>query len=597
VLRIRWLGTVDYEEAYALQRALWAQRNGDEYLLLLEHPHVVTLGVRARPEHVLADIGALGAKLLAVDRGGDVTYHGPGQLVGYPVLHVPMRRGAVRDHVAALEQVVIDAVSDLGLEGVGRRAGFPGVWVDPDGKRPRKLASVGVRVSKGRSMHGFALNVDCDLGWFRRIVPCGIAGCEMTSLQREGLAVSMRDALEAVAARAANQWGRMGVERQDVAWRGTTRGAPGATSGVHGTTSGAPGATSGAPGATSGVHGTTGAPKDLAARCRGAEALGSPGVREAEPRTTRLRLLGEAGVDLQATVPFGARKPPWLVARAAMGPAFLGLRRMLRGLGLVTVCEEAGCPNIFECWGRGTATFMLNGACCTRSCGFCLVETTRPGSLDPGEPAKVAEAVARMGLEHAVVTAVARDDLPDGGAAAFAATIRAIRERAPGTTVEVLIPDFRGDEGALQVVLDAAPDVLNHNLETVARLQRAVRPQASYARSLALLARAASRGVLTKSGLMVGLGETTDEVVGALADLRAVGVRIVTIGQYLRPSARHLPVVRFWSPEEFETVGNVARAMGFDEVVAAPLARSSYHARQAFAAATAPTAASAGARA
>src|SRR5438132_4009060 len=253
----------------------------------------------------------------------------------------------------------------------------------------------------------------------------------------------------------------------------------------------------------------------------------------------------------------------------------------MRDLGLVTVCEEAGCTSIFECWNAGTATFMINGERCTRACGFCLVDTRHPEEPDPAEPGHVADAVERMGLAHAVITAVARDDLPDGGASGFAASIQAIRRRCPGTTVEVLIPDCKGDPGALATIFDAQPDVLNHNLETVARLQRAVRPSASYARSLAVLARAKAAGLSTKSGLILGLGEEEDEVVAAMADLRAVGVDIVTLGQYLRPTAHHLPVARWWEPAAFDRLRITGQAMGFAHVQASPLTRSSYHAREA----------------
>jgi lipoic acid synthetase len=245
------------------------------------------------------------------------------------------------------------------------------------------------------------------------------------------------------------------------------------------------------------------------------------------------------------------------------------------------VCEEAGCPNIFECWADGTATFMINGERCTRACGFCLVDTRHPLALDPDEPGRVAEAVERMGLAHAVVTAVARDDLDDGGAGAFAATIDAIRLRTPSTRVEVLIPDCKGDPASLARIFDARPDVLNHNLETVARLQRAVRPNAGYARSLAVLARAKAAGLVTKSGLILGMGETDDEVLAALADLSAVGVDIVTIGQYLRPTAHHLPVDRWVEPSAFERLAAAGRALGIGHVEASPLTRSSYHAREA----------------
>jgi lipoic acid synthetase len=280
-------------------------------------------------------------------------------------------------------------------------------------------------------------------------------------------------------------------------------------------------------------------------------------------------------------LPVHARKPPWLRVPARMGDDFLATGTTIRDLDLVTVCEEAGCPNIFECWAEGTATFMVNGDRCTRACGFCKVDTRRPLALDPGEPARVAEAAWRMGLDYVVVTAVARDDLEDGGAAAIAATIDAVRARLPECRVEVLIPDCKGNAAALDSIFAARPDVLNHNLETVPRLQRGVRPSASYARSLGLLARAKQAGLVTKSGIMVGLGEEPAEVEGVLADLRAVGVDIVTIGQYLRPSDSHLPVARWWTPEEFEELRDLAMGLGFAHVEASPLTRSSYHAKDA----------------
>jgi lipoic acid synthetase len=529
-LRVRWLGRVAYEDALALQTGLWS--GSDDHLLLLEHPHVYTLGVRADPAHVLVEPASVGARLVRANRGGDVTYHGPGQLVGYPVLFVPGRRGGgMADTVAfvrSVEQVVIDALADLGLPGAVREERYPGVWVGD-----RKIAAVGVRLSRGRSMHGFALNVDPDLSMFDHIVPCGIADRGVTSLAAEGLRVDMRAVVDAVAARAAERGGTRGVERQDVAWRVV--------------------------------------PEDLAPFSRG-EVGGATPVR-------LTRRLAEAGVSGGLTI--GERKPPWLRARARMGGEYLSLKRTMRDLSLVTVCEEAGCPNIFECWAEGTATFMINGERCTRACGFCLVDTRHPEPLVADEPERVADAVERMGLAHAVVTAVARDDLPDGGAGAFAATIEAVRRRVPGCAVEVLISDCKGDPASLEAVFAARPDVLNHNVETVARLQRAVRPSAGYARSLAVLARAKAAGLVTKSGLILGMGETDDEVRGALADLAAVGVDIVTMGQYLRPTADHLPVARWVAPEAFDALRRAGEALGIGHVEASPLTRSSYHARAA----------------
>jgi lipoic acid synthetase len=301
---------------------------------------------------------------------------------------------------------------------------------------------------------------------------------------------------------------------------------------------------------------------------------------------TSVRLLGrlaEAGV--ADSVALTDRKPDWMRAPVRHGAGVLQLKQTVRDLGLVTVCEEAGCPNLSECWSEGTATFMVCGERCTRACGFCLVDTRHPEPLDPGEPERVAEAVRRMDLDFAVITMVARDDLDDGGAAHVAETVRAIRAARPTTQVEALISDLKGDAASLATVLDARPDVLNHNIETVARLQRAVRPSASYARSLAVLARAAAAGATTKSGLVLGMGETEDEVVATLADLAAVGVSIVTIGQYLRPTSHHLPVARWWTPEDFDRFKAAGEAMGIDHVESSPFTRSSYHASASAAAA------------
>jgi lipoic acid synthetase len=259
----------------------------------------------------------------------------------------------------------------------------------------------------------------------------------------------------------------------------------------------------------------------------------------------------------------------------------LALKRTMRELGLVTVCEDAGCPNLSECWADGTATFMVLGERCTRACGFCLVDTRRPEAPAADEPERVADAVERMNLEHAVLTMVARDDLADGGLAHVAACVEAIRRRRPETRVETLISDAHGSAEALDLLLAVRPDVLNHNVETVPRLQRAVRPSAGYARSLAVLARAKAAGLTTKSGLIVGMGETDHEVEGVLADLAGIGVDIVTIGQYLRPTSHHLPVERWVEPARFGAWKQAGEALGIAHVEASPLTRSSYHARDA----------------
>jgi lipoic acid synthetase len=614
-LRTRWLGRVPYREAWAVQRALHGRHADpdpatvDDHLLLLEHPHVYTLGVRADLGHVLVSPDEVGAELVPTDRGGDVTYHGPGQLVGYPIISLPSKHGVraqrpgaegaktgdtasfdlsaavlavevdtvsrprrpVRTgmadtvaYVRTVEQLIIDVLGDLGLPNAGRLDRYPGVWIDPGSDDPRKICAIGVRLVRGRSMHGFALNVAPDMRYWGYIVPCGIPDKRVTSLADEGIDVSMAEVVDVVATRAAAVWGKGEVERQDVVWRHSPDDLSAFTRGLG------PGEL--VPPSTPPTPSPASAPASV-----------DEGV------SVRLKgRLAQAGVTEGLAI--GTRKPEWLRTKVRTEPGYLQLKRTMRDLGLVTVCEEAGCPNIFECWGTdGTATFMINGERCTRACGFCLVDTRHPQALDPDEPEKVAEAVERMGLAFAVVTAVARDDLADGGARAFAATIEAIRRRTPATQLEVLIPDCKGDDESLGVIFDARPDVLNHNLETVARLQRAVRPSAGYTRSLSVLARAKEAGLTAKSGLIVGMGETDDEVFGALADLRGVGVDIVTIGQYLRPTTHHLPVARWVEPAAFERYAEVGRALGIGHVESSPLTRSSYHARQA-AGATSPLA-------
>jgi len=277
------------------------------------------------------------------------------------------------------------------------------------------------------------------------------------------------------------------------------------------------------------------------------------------------------------------RRPDWLKAPAAVGKNYKDLKRIVTEGRLHTVCESAGCPNIGDCWNRRTATFMILGNVCTRRCGFCAVQKGPPLEADFDEPRRVAEAAAEMGLKYVVVTSVNRDDRKDGGAELFALTITAIRERIPGCRVEVLVPDFQGSRAAMDIVMEARPDVLNHNVETVPRLYRDVRIGSSYSRSLEMLehAKAAGGSIPTKSGIMVGLGETSDEVVEVMRDLRAHGVDIVTIGQYLRPSVKHLPIVRYYAPGEFEVFRSEGRELGFRHVEAGPLVRSSYHADEA----------------
>jgi lipoyl synthase len=542
-LRVRWLGRVPYREALAVQTSLFDHGSG-RHLLLLEHPHVFTHGRRADlSTNLRCEPATVGAELVAVKRGGDITYHGPGQLVGYPILPVGNRLGASA-HVGNVEGLVIDALAELGLPNAGRLEGFAGVWLDVDhpdpATVPRKICAIGVRLAHGRTMHGFALNVTTDMTYLRdHIVPCGIGDKPVTSLAEEGIDVTMREVVDVIARLAGERWADGLVERQDVAWR----------------------------------HAVDG--RDLSAFSRG-EGPGEQVKLVSDRAAARLEAAGvTSGLAIET------RKPEWLRPKVELGEGVTALRRTIRELGLVTVCEDAGCPNLSECWADGTATFMVLGERCTRACGFCLVDTNKPLAPQADEPIRIAEAIDRMELDHAVLTMVARDDLVDGGMAHVAACVDAIRLRRPRTQVETLISDAKGDDAALDVLFRVRPDVLNHNVETVARLQRAVRPSAGYARSLGVLARAKAAGLTTKTGFMVGLGETDDEIVGLLADLADLGADIVTIGQYLRPTSHHLPIVRYAEPAEFVRWKQIGETFGIGHVEASPLTRSSYHAKDA----------------
>ncbi len=283
---------------------------------------------------------------------------------------------------------------------------------------------------------------------------------------------------------------------------------------------------------------------------------------------------------MSQTMQPGRRIPEWIRVRVHEGENFRELKQLVRERRLHTVCEEAHCPNIFDCWNRRTATFMILGDVCTRACRFCAVTSGRPTELDLGEPLRVAESVAELGLRHAVITSVDRDDLRDGGARIFARTIRAIRRRSPGTSIEVLTPDFQGDREAIRTVVEAGPDIFNHNTETVPRLYARIRPKAVYANSLGLLAHVKELApqMVTKSGVMVGLGEDTEELLQVFRDMREHSIDVLTVGQYLRPSPKHAEVVRYYRPEEFQELRRSALAMGFGHVESGPLVRSSYHA-------------------
>ncbi len=538
-VRIRWLGRLPYAEAWDLQKAFWEGRVGgrsqDDYLLLLEHPHTYTVGRNGDGSNLLvpeADLTDIGAEIHHVDRGGDITYHGPGQLVGYPIFAVPrLPKGFdMVGHVRRIEHMIIRALADLGIEAWAEE-GLTGVWTAQG-----KIAAIGVRVSRGVSMHGFAINVEPDLEYFGRIVPCGIADRAVTSVSDLlGRPVSIEEVVDAVLPQVAAVFGHADSEVQLGAFaRGAAR-EPFAV-----------------------------------------DQMVSAGVFSGSNQN-------EVPIAINGLLAGEPPRPEWMRIRADISSdGYREVRRLMRSKELNTVCEEAGCPNIYECWASGTGTLMLLGDKCTRACAFCDVTTGRPGEVDLEEPQRAAEAVAAMGLRHAVLTSVNRDDLDDGGAGIFAETINRIRDLVPDCDVEVLIPDFKGDVAALETVMFAKPAVLNHNTETVLRLQRDVRTAANYGRSLALLARAKwiNPACTVKSGLIVGMGETEAEIMSALADLRAVGVDLVTIGQYLRPTPRHRRVDRYVRPDEFARYAAEGSRLGISHVESGPLVRSSYHAQE-----------------
>lgn len=481
------LGYLEYRHALRLQARLAEARRQEaigDVLLLVQHPPVITFGRSGGAEDLRVTPEALrrsGIGLYQTERGGRATYHGPGQLVAYPILKLP--DDDLHAYLWRLEQAILDVLASFGVA-AGRVEQHPGAWVGND-----KIAAIGIAVRQGVTMHGLALNVDPPLEHFGLIVPCGITDKGVTSM------------------------------RKVLGW-----------------------------------------PVDF-------DAVETAFV------ATFARVFGMAVDD-------GTQMPPWLIAQAPQGDTVESLDSLLDGLGLATVCEDALCPNLGECWGSGTATFMILGEVCTRHCAFCAVQAGRPLPLDPTEPERLAEAAVRMGLSHIVITSVTRDDLPDGGAAHFAATIAAVRRRCPGATVEVLVPDFGGRLSALATVVAARPDVFNHNLETVPRLSPRVRPRADYRRSLAVLDWARRAGLMTKSGLILGMGETAGEVVDVMRDLRRAGCEIVTLGQYLQPTSRNLPVARYLTPVEFEWYREVGEELGFRAVAAGPLVRSSYHAKE-----------------
>jgi len=486
-LEVLNLGRIEYGEALDFQKSRVDSRikgvTGDT-LLLLEHDPVITMGRGGLTEHLHASEEYLrqqGVGLFWVERGGMATFHGPGQLVAYPI--ILLREKDLHLYMEKLLAAVAAVLRSYGLEPQLGVHG-PGVWVN-DGK----IASVGMAVRKWVTFHGMALNVNTELNGFGLITPCGNPAERITSMRQElGHEVDFAEVSQRFVRAFADEFGF--------------------------------------------------APRP-------------------EPPE---------------------RRPDWLTVRLQPEKSVSSVEDMLSGLRLHTVCQEAMCPNKGECFSRGTSTFIILGDICTRGCRYCAVSKGKPEIPDAAEPGNVAHAVQRMNLRHAVITSVTRDDLPDGGAGHFVDVINAVRATSPHTSVEVLVPDFQGDANALNAVCAVRPDVFNHNLEAVRRIFSQVRPRASYDLSLRVLAHAAAKGLRVKSGIMLGLGETWDEIRQTLEDLHAHGCRFLTLGQYLAPSTAHVPVARYLAPDEFDHWKRVALAIGFAGVASAPLVRSSYRA-------------------
>lgn len=488
------LGTVRYGYAADLQLKLAELRLQDELpdtVLLLEHAPVVTIGNQGSKTNLNfseEELWSRGIEVHQSDRGGDLTYHAPGQLVIYPIIDLQQHGKDLHLYVRNLEEVGIRTAAEFGIV-AQRRQGHPGIWVGS-----LKLASVGMSSKGWVTRHGMALNVNNRLKDFSVINPCGLDSQVMTSLSAlKQEAVLMSD----VAALMAKHFAE--VFSLDLQPSG----------------------------------------------------LPAPGLVQ----------------------------PPWLHSEVPVGDIVDNTQSVFEDLNLNTVCREANCPNCVDCFSRGVATFLIMGADCTRNCRFCGVRNGTPLPLDPAEPQQVALAAQRLKLKHVVITSVTRDDLPDGGAEHFVATIEALRSGLPEATIEVLIPDFKGNLHNLETILAARPDILAHNLETVPRLCSEIRSDANSRRSLDLLQRAANNqsGIMVKSGIMVGLGETVEEVGKLMTDLVAVGCQSFTLGQYLSPESKAFPVTEYLTPPMFENYQVMAETAGFKTVMCGPLVRSSYY--------------------
>jgi len=539
-LNVRWLGKLPYSEAYDLQlglhRSVSQEPSIDDYLLLLEHNKVITSGRSSKENNLLVTINQLnelGIEYFETDRGGDITYHGDGQLIGYPIIRLSDPKKVI-PFVRDLENVIIDTLGKFNIDSFTKEDDT-GVWTSKG-----KIASVGIKVSKWTTYHGFSLNIFDSLDGYDLINPCGNQLEKMTSIHQFNSDISFEEVAITISDNFSKIFGYSDVDKQFSQFT----------------------------------------PRQLK---RTKEFNIDQMVKNGVFKINQNKI----PVTIKGVLPSEPKRPEWMKVKANLGTDYVALKNLLSDKKLNTVCEEASCPNIYECWSMGTATFMIMGDVCTRACGFCDVKTGKPGELDLGEPLRVAESVQAMNLTHAVITSVNRDDLADGGSMFFADTIRAVKEKNNRCDVEVLVPDFKGLRSAIQNIIDASPEVFNHNLETVPRLQREIRTAASYGRSLSLLEYVKKQGFMgkTKTGLIVGMGESKEEVISVLKDLSKIEIDIVTIGQYLRPTAKHRPIDRYATIEEFEDYKIIGESFGIPHVESGPLVRSSYHAKDSFASA------------
>ena len=537
-LNVRWLGNLPYSEALILQKGLKesvaGEHNPYDYLLLLEHNNVITIGRTGDTNNLLLDSEELekkGIEFFETDRGGDITFHGKGQLIGYPIMRLQDPKKVI-PFVRSLEQTIIKTLDSFGIEAFSKEDDT-GVWTSEG-----KIASIGVKVSKWTTYHGFALNIFDKLEGFDFINPCGNQEEKIASVHTFNTEISFDDVVNKITETFTAEFGYKDV----------------------------------------GIQMSQFTPTQLKKHKKHEiDEMLDKGVFQKNNNLVPITIKG--------LLPNEPERPEWMKVKANLGKDYRDLKNLISEKKLNTVCEEASCPNIYECWSMGTATFMIMGDTCTRACGFCDVNTGKPNDLDDLEPLRVAESVLTMKLTHTVITSVNRDDLPDGGSNFFAQTINEVKRLNPSTSVEVLIPDFKGDKRAIDNIIEASPEVLNHNLETVPRLQREIRTAASYGRSLSLLQYAKESAFLgkTKTGLIVGMGEEFEEVIAVLEDLSQINVDIVTIGQYLRPTAKHRPIHRYVDKEEFIKYKSIGESFGIPHIESGPLVRSSYHAKDSFA--------------